>query len=205
MFLYLTSDVRRRLGPEFKPLSETFDPTYKDDTSAVGAVVVEAPFGMIIEESGTHAGKIEVMEVVADGNAAKAGVQAGDILRGTTAMALNIEKSSEEDFGFSVGFSEGKRSRGFLNVDRKKFDLVMAALKSNAISNSGRESGVYLFFFLLPPRGGALPPRLTTRSHRRGQMRPISYVRPRRPGEATLVFERRVKQPEDEASESESE
>ena len=67
-------------------------------------------------------------------------------------MALNIQQSSEEDFGFSVGLSEGTKQRAFFPTDRKKFDAIMAALQSNAPANSG-------------------------------------------PGEATLVFERRVKAP----------
>ena len=74
---------------------------------------------------------------------------------GTTAMAMNIQEASEEDFGFSIGLTEGSRQRAFLPTDRKRFDLVMAALKSNALDNGG-------------------------------------------PGEACLVFERRVKEAPEE-------
>lgn len=124
------------LGEQFKPLSETIEPTFGDD-GAVSSVVVEPPFGMIIEESANFPGKIEVIEIVPESNAEKVGIMVGDILRGTTAMALNIAKASEEDAAFSVGFSEGKRQVAFLNTDRKPFETVMAALKSNAVSNGG--------------------------------------------------------------------
>ena len=149
---YFFGRVNVFMGPQFKPLTEIFDPSLKDDTTAVGSVVVEAPFGMVIEESETYPGKIEVIEVVEGSNTEKAGVLVGDILRGTTAMALDIQKSSEEDFGFSVGLSEGTKQRAFLPTDKKPFEMIMKALQSNALDNGG-------------------------------------------PGEATLVFERRVKAP----------
>lgn len=133
------------LGPEYKPLSEVFDPSVKDDTTAVAAVVVKAPFGMVIEESATYPGKVEVIEVVEGGNCAAAGVKVGDILRGTTAMAVNIAQSAEEDFGFSIGVSEGTRQRAFFPTDRKKFDLIMAALQSNALTNSGPGEAALVF------------------------------------------------------------
>ena len=91
-------------------------------------MVVPTPFGMVIEESATYRGKIEVIDVVPDRNAAKAGIRVGDILRGTTGMALNIQQASEEDFGFSVGLSEGTKQIAFLPTDRKNFDSVMSAL-----------------------------------------------------------------------------
>ena len=106
----------------------------------------------VIEESATYPGKIEVLELVEGGNAEKAGILPGDLLRGTTAMALNIAESAEEDFGFSVGLTEGTRQVAYLPSDRKSFDFVMAALQSNNADNGG-------------------------------------------PGEAALVFERRVKEP----------
>ena len=156
---YFFGRVDVYLGPQFKPLAEVLEPSAKDDSTAVSAVVVPAPFGMVIEESATYPGKIEVIDLVEGSNAEKAGVKKGDILRGTTAMALNIQRDSEEDFGFSVGLSEGTRQRAFLKVDNKNFDLVMAALQSNALDNGG-------------------------------------------PGEATLLFERRVKEPEADAEEA---
>ena len=107
-------------------------PSRKDDTTAIASVVVPTPLGMVIEESANYRGKIEVIDVVPDGNAAKAGIRVGDILRGTTGMALNIQQASEEDFGFSVGLSEGTKQLAFLPTDRKNFDSVMNALQSNA-------------------------------------------------------------------------
>ena len=129
---YFFGRVSVYLGPQYKPLSETFEPSRKDDTTAIASVVVPTPFGMVIEESASYKGKIEVIEVVPDSNAAKAGIRVGDILRGTTGMALNIQQASEEDFGFSVGLSEGTKQIAFLPTDRKNFDSVMSALQSNA-------------------------------------------------------------------------
>jgi len=133
------------MGAQFKPLSEVFDPSVKDDTTAVAAVVVDAPFGMVIEESANYPGKVEVLELVDGSNAEKAGVRVGDILRGTTAMALDIQSASEEDFGFSIGISEGTRQRAFLPTDRKSFDLIMNALKSNAADNGGPGEACMVF------------------------------------------------------------
>lgn len=163
---YFFGRVQVYMGERFKPLSEVFEPTFSDDSSAMSSVVVESPFGMVIEESERCPGRIEasmsfflrlrtckqVIEIVEGSNAEKAGVQAGDILRGTTAMALNIQRAAEEDAAFSVGLSEGKKERAFLNADRQPFENVMSALQSNAAANGG-------------------------------------------PGEACLVFERRIKEP----------
>mmetsp|Transcript_30090 Transcript_30090/g.101443 ORF Transcript_30090/g.101443 Transcript_30090/m.101443 type:complete len:217 (-) Transcript_30090:55-705(-) len=142
---YFFGRVDIYLGPEFKPLNEVFDPSFKDDSTSVSSVVVTAPFGMVIEESPTRRGRIEVLEVVDGSNAQKAGIQKGDILRGTTAMALNIQQASEEDFGFSIGVTEGKRQIAFLKVDNKKFDFVMAAIQSNALTNSGPGEATFCF------------------------------------------------------------
>eukprot|EP00629_Pelagomonadales_sp_RCC1024_P012248 CAMPEP_0119259704 /NCGR_PEP_ID=MMETSP1329-20130426/419_1 /TAXON_ID=114041 /ORGANISM="Genus nov. species nov., Strain RCC1024" /LENGTH=203 /DNA_ID=CAMNT_0007259103 /DNA_START=189 /DNA_END=797 /DNA_ORIENTATION=+ len=142
---YFFGRVDVYLGPQYKPLSEIFDPTLKDDSTAMASVVVETPIGMVIEESGNYAGRVEVVEVVEGSNAEKAGVQVGDILRGTTAMALNIQQSAEEDFGFSVGLSEGTKQRAFFPTDRKKFEAVMAALQSNAPANSGPGEATLVF------------------------------------------------------------
>mmetsp|Transcript_2716 Transcript_2716/g.8539 ORF Transcript_2716/g.8539 Transcript_2716/m.8539 type:complete len:229 (-) Transcript_2716:799-1485(-) len=150
---YFFGRVEVFMGERYKPLSEVFEPTLKDDTTAVSSVVVAAPFGMVIEESEAYPGRVQVLELVEGGNAAAAGVQVGDILRGTTAMALNVQRASEEDAAFSVGLSEGKKQCAFLNVDRQPFENIMSALQSNALANGG-------------------------------------------PGEACLVFERRVKLPD---------
>lgn len=153
---YYFGRVEVFMGNEYKPLSETVDPSYSDDSTAVSSVVVPTPYGMILEESATLPGRVEVVELVAGSNAELAGVAVGDILRGTTAMAMNIQEVSEgggEEFG-----NEGSRQRAFLPTDRKSFDLVMAALKSNALDNGG-------------------------------------------PGEACLVFERKVKEPEPDGDE----
>ena len=138
---YFFGRVSIYLGPQYKPLNEIFEPSRKDDTTAIASVVVPTPFGMVIEESASYKGKIEVIDVVPDGNAAKAGIRVGDILRGTTGMALNIQQASEEDFGFSVGLSEGTKQIAFLPTDRKNFDSVMSALQSNA--NRGEATLVF--------------------------------------------------------------
>jgi hypothetical protein len=138
---YFFGRVSVYLGPQYKPLSEIFEPSRKDDTTAIASVVVPTPLGMVIEESANYRGKIEVIDVVPDSNAAKAGIRVGDILRGTTGMALNIQQASEEDFGFSVGLSEGTKQLAFLPTDRKNFDSVMNALQSNA--NRGEATLVF--------------------------------------------------------------
>jgi hypothetical protein len=138
---YFFGRVSVYLGPQYKPLNEIFEPSRKDDTTAIASVVVPTPFGMVIEESASYKGKIEVIDVVPDSNAAKAGIRVGDILRGTTGMALNIQQASEEDFGFSVGLSEGTKQIAFLPTDRKNFDSVMSALQSNA--NRGEATLVF--------------------------------------------------------------
>eukprot|EP00634_Sargassococcus_sp_CCMP2135_P008237 CAMPEP_0198666290 /NCGR_PEP_ID=MMETSP1467-20131203/64109_1 /TAXON_ID=1462469 /ORGANISM="unid. sp., Strain CCMP2135" /LENGTH=222 /DNA_ID=CAMNT_0044402931 /DNA_START=8 /DNA_END=676 /DNA_ORIENTATION=+ len=142
---YFFGRVDVYLGPEFKPLTEVLTPSVKDDTSSVASVVLAPPFGMILEESARFPGKIEVLEVLEDSNAASAGVRKGDILRGTTAMALNVQRASEEDAAFSVGLSEGKKQRAFLNTDNKPFDQVMAALQSNKPDAGGPGEAALVF------------------------------------------------------------
>lgn len=139
---YFFGRVEVFLGERYKPLSEVFEPSFKDDTSAVASVVVEAPFGMTIEQDN---GKIIVKDVGEGSNAAKAGVQAGDILRGTTAMALNVQKAAEEDAGFSVGLSEGNKQVAFLGVDKRPFEQVMSALQSNAVATGGPGEATLVF------------------------------------------------------------
>jgi hypothetical protein len=142
---YFNGRVGVWMGRQFKPMWEVFAPSVKDDTTAVASVVVQTPFGMIIEESAKYKGKVEVMEVNAGSNAEKAGIKVGDVLRATTAMARNIQKDSEEDFGFSVGLTEGSKVRALLMTDNQPFEEVMRALTSNAPDNNGPGEAALVF------------------------------------------------------------
>lgn len=136
---YFFGRVQIDLGPEYKPLDQVLDPSYEDDNSALATVQMPLPMGMVIEESATLPGKVEVVEVTAGSNAEKAGVVVGDVLRGCTAMAVNIDKAAEEDVAFNAlaGAAKPGLQRAFYVADEMPFDETMKALTSNAEENGG--------------------------------------------------------------------
>uniref|UniRef100_A0A7S1U795 PDZ domain-containing protein n=1 Tax=Phaeomonas parva TaxID=124430 RepID=A0A7S1U795_9STRA len=136
---YFFGRVTVDLGPEFKPLDQVLDPSFSDDNSALATVQVPLPMGMVIEESATLEGKVEVVEVVEGSNAEKAGVQVGDVLRGCTAMAVNLAKAAEEDVAFNAlaGATKPGLCRAFYIADGMPFDETMNALTSNAEQEGG--------------------------------------------------------------------
>ena len=99
------------------------------------------PMGMIFEESEVARGKFEIVEVVPGSSAEAAGVRAGDLLRATTAMAVNWKASMEEaDTGFIEADAFGGKpglQRALFNADGQTFDSVLTALSSNAEDKDG--------------------------------------------------------------------
>eukprot|EP00968_Pinguiococcus_pyrenoidosus_P024113 scaffold4283_cov220-Pinguiococcus_pyrenoidosus.AAC.3 len=127
------------LGPQFKPLEQTLEPSFTDDNSALATVQIPLPMGMVIEESETLEGRVEVVEVGEGSNAEKAGVKVGDVLRGCTAMAVNLLKAAEEDAAFNAlaGATKPGFQRAFYIADEMPFDQTMNALVSNAEDQGG--------------------------------------------------------------------
>ena len=116
------------LGPGMKPMDEIFNPGFKGDTSSLGVVEVPLPMGMIFEESEAAPGKFEVVEVVPGSNAEAAGVQPGDLLRATTAMAVNWKASMEEaDTGFIEADAFGGKPGLQRALQRGRPDVRLAA------------------------------------------------------------------------------
>ena len=138
---YFFGRVTVGLGPGMKPMDEIFNPGFKGDTSSLGVVEVPLPMGMIFEESEAAPGKFEVVEVVPGSNAEAAGVQPGDLLRATTAMAVNWKASMEEaDTGFIEADAFGGKpglQRALFNADGQTFDSLLTALSSNGADQDG--------------------------------------------------------------------
>merc|ERR1719271_2358616 len=109
-----------------KPMDELFNPGFKGDTSSLGVVELPLPMGMIFEESEVAQGKFEIVEVVPGSNAEAAGVQPGDLLRATTAMAVNWKASMEEA---NTGFIEADAFGGKPGL--------LPALSSNGADQDG--------------------------------------------------------------------
>ena len=72
---YFFGRVSVYLGPQYKPLTEIFEPGRKDDTTAIVSVVVLDALRHGHRGVGDVSGKIEVIDVVPDSNAAKAGIR----------------------------------------------------------------------------------------------------------------------------------
>ena len=58
---YFYGMVKVELGEGFKPMTEVFNPSWKDDQCSLCVVEVPLPMGMVIEESATMKGRIEVL------------------------------------------------------------------------------------------------------------------------------------------------
>ena len=138
---YFFGRVTVGLGPGMKPMDEILNPGFKCDTSSLGVVELPLPMGMIFEESEVAQGKFEIVEVVPGSSAEAAGVRAGDLLRATTAMAVNWKASMEEaDTGFIEADAFGGKpglQRALFNADGQTFDSVLTALSSNAEDKDG--------------------------------------------------------------------
>lgn len=57
---YFYGMVKVDIGEGFKPMTETFAPSYSDDECALAVVEVPLPLGMIIEESANIRGRTQV-------------------------------------------------------------------------------------------------------------------------------------------------
>jgi hypothetical protein len=77
------------LGPGMKPLDWSFEPTWEFDESQLSTVKVDITQGIAAKASETNPGRFEVSGIQKDSAADAAGIQLGDLIRGTTAMAVN--------------------------------------------------------------------------------------------------------------------
>ena len=116
-------------------MSEVFNPSWPDDRddrapSSLCVVELPLPMGMIIEDSATLDGKIEVAEVKPDSNAEKAGIRPGDVLR-----ALSAQKLQPPAMGMAQ--EQVKVRKAMFVCDGNGFSSTMSALASNAEANSG--------------------------------------------------------------------
>ena len=128
------------LGPQYKPLNEIFEPVEKTTPLPSHVDVVPTPSAWSSRSRRTYRGKIEVIDVVPDG-ARRRRSSVGDILRGTTGMALNIQQASEEDFGFSVGLVGGDEAIGLpAETDRKNFDSANANRPDSPLQSKERRA-----------------------------------------------------------------
>jgi len=125
------------LGPVMKPLTESFKPSWGDEDSQVSPVKLPLPMGMGYEASGTVPGVYEVNSVAEGSNAEAAGLKRGDLIRGTTAMAINVQVEAEGDMLFNAGGTVPTSQRCLFVADGRTFDQFTQALASNAEANGG--------------------------------------------------------------------
>jgi len=116
--------------------------TFAAGSNAV-SLQVTRPMGIVFEEVAAADGKgvkIVAVEVIGGSNAEAAGVQAGDILRLTSAVAMG--KSKVEVGNLQVEPSLAMRKQGvsrkaYFVADAQKFDSVMGAIQSNGEAVDG--------------------------------------------------------------------
>lgn len=137
------------LGMGWKPITEQFSPSFKDDKCALAVVEMDMPLGMVIEESGTLPGRIEVIEVVPGSNSEKAGVKVGDVVRAMTAQKSDAMAAAEGNIAFNAlagaTTSGVKVMKAIYIADGRPFDGAMEALMTNteAKGGSGRVAVVF--------------------------------------------------------------
>jgi C-terminal processing protease CtpA/Prc len=102
---------------------------------------VDLPLGMVIGESETHKNRIEVLEVLEDGNAARTGIKVGDILRGTTAQKIDSLGASEKNiiFNATAGASTAgmKPKKALFLTDKRTYAQTTEAISSNSKDKGG--------------------------------------------------------------------
>ena len=129
------------LGIGYKTMTEQFSPSWKDDLCSLACVEVPMPLGMVIEESGTMKGRIEVVDIVEGSNAEVSGIRVGDVLRAVTAQKKDAMAAAEGNIAFNAlagaTTSGVEVKRALYIADGRSFDFAMEALLSNSVDNGG--------------------------------------------------------------------
>mmetsp|Transcript_15360 Transcript_15360/g.31575 ORF Transcript_15360/g.31575 Transcript_15360/m.31575 type:complete len:216 (-) Transcript_15360:282-929(-) len=137
---YFYGRCSMELGSGYKTMIEDFTSSFNDE-SAIACVEVPLPLGMVIEESETLPGKIEVVEVGEGSNAANADIRVGDVLRACSAQKTDAATAAESNIAFNVlagattAGVEIKKAMYF--TDKRTFEGAMGALTTNAEAKGG--------------------------------------------------------------------
>lgn len=138
---YFFGKVTVGLGEGYKPMTETFAPSFKDDQSSLAVVEVPLPLGMVIEESETLEKRIQVAEVTEGSNAEKAGIKVGDVVRAVTAQKRDNMGAAESSIAFNAlagATTQGiKIRKAIFMTDGQGFDNTFDALLTNSDKQGG--------------------------------------------------------------------
>lgn len=136
---YFFGQVKVGLGPGMKPMDLELEASFADDTSGVAAVRLAFPMGLVFEESEAVPGRFEVIEVGEGSNAEKAGIKKGDLIRTTTARAINKLGQAENNMAYSAsgGGMMPTYQMALFNADNQPFEELMRALVSNSEDKGG--------------------------------------------------------------------
>mmetsp|Transcript_18813 Transcript_18813/g.39327 ORF Transcript_18813/g.39327 Transcript_18813/m.39327 type:complete len:209 (-) Transcript_18813:133-759(-) len=137
---YFYGQVKVQIGEGFKPMTEVFNPSWRDDDedkapSNLCVVEVPMPLGMIIEETMPGSNdllndKIQVGEVKPGSNAEAAGIKKGDVLRAVTAQKLQPPAMGMSEDGVKI-------LKAMYICDGNGFASAMSALATNSAANQG--------------------------------------------------------------------
>mmetsp|Transcript_68072 Transcript_68072/g.154010 ORF Transcript_68072/g.154010 Transcript_68072/m.154010 type:complete len:213 (-) Transcript_68072:196-834(-) len=130
------------IGEGYKPMTETFSPSFKDDECSLACVEIELPMGMVIEESADIQGRLEVVEVMEGSNAEFAGVKVGDLLRACTAQKTDAYAAANGNIAFNVlggGTTAGveMNKRALYTADGRPLEGCLEAIGTNSEDNQG--------------------------------------------------------------------
>jgi hypothetical protein len=131
-----------RFNADVNP-SSTSSPSPSNDT--VGSTICSTiltrqaslPLGMILREHETLVGMTVVHEILPDSNAARGGIQEGDLLRAVTACQMEMDQSSTWQL-LVGGIGRPKTVRFMYSVDYTEFERVLQAVASNRMDPEGR-------------------------------------------------------------------
>ena len=115
---YFYGRVNIELGEGYKTMTEDYAPSWKDDQCSLAVVEASLPLGMVIEESDNCPGKFEIGEVYEGSNAEKAGVKAGDMLRGVTAQKKVNRMRRKEDYYHRLDSTDDSQRPISSSIDR---------------------------------------------------------------------------------------
>lgn len=111
-----------------------FTSFYPVGSSEILRLEAQLPLGIVIEEF--DRGFIQVIETSPEGNAAQAGIEAGDIVRACTGVKVQMELPTWQLLAGGIG--KPKSFRFMFPTDRQPFETVMEAIGSNRMDTEGR-------------------------------------------------------------------
>ncbi|KAL7575870.1 hypothetical protein ACA910_003185 [Epithemia clementina (nom. ined.)] len=106
-----------------------FQPRQKDGSTYIAVFQARLPLGIILGESDDWPGAIVVDEVAVGSNGESGGLKVGDIVHACTACKMEMEMPTWQLLAGGIGVPKTKRF--MYQADRRPFEEVMEAVKSN--------------------------------------------------------------------------